>query len=619
MDARAEPAAFERILEHLRQGRGFDFTAYKRPSLMRRITKRRHAVGIVSFDEYLDYLQVHPEEFAPLFNTILINVTSFFRDADVWDMLRENIAHIQQRDGTAIRVWSAGCAGGQEPYSAAMVLAELFGSEGFRERVKIYATDVDEDALREARLAIYDARQVVDVPEDLLTKYFARSGDRYTFDRDLRRAVIFGRHDLIQDAPISRVDLLLCRNTLMYFNAEAQARIMARFYFSVNPGGLLVLGRAEMLFSHTTMFQAIDLKRRIFKTVQRVSNRERLLLFAQTGREEIVMQDPNHTRLRELALDSGNDPQILLDGSGILVAANNAARREFGIGASDVGSPIQDFEFSYRPVELRGHLDRLHTERREIALPNVQWERDGITRFVSIVLKPLVEDNGGFAGVSIRFEDVTPVRRLQSELVQSKQELETAYEELQATNEELETTNEQLQSTVEELETTNEELQSTNEELETMNEELQSTNDELQTMNDELRNRSTELNSTNAFLEAVFSSLRHAVVVLDRDMRVQVWNPEASDLWGLRPDEVQGVYFFGLDIGLPVAELHQPTLDILNASADRREVSVNATNRKARPLICRVSVTPLRNTDAIAGAILLMEELKDAQPSLVPA
>src|SRR5689334_14644230 len=459
MDASAEPAALERILEYLRQARGFDFTAYKRPSLMRRITKRMHAVGIASFDEYLDYLQVHPEEFAPLFNTILINVTSFFRDADVWDMLRENIAHIQQRDGTAIRVWSAGCAGGQEPYSAAMVLAELFGSEGFRERVKIYATDVDEDALREARLAIYDARQVVDVPEDLLTKYFARSGDRYTFDRDLRRAVIFGRHDLIQDAPISRVDLLLCRNTLMYFNAEAQARIMARFYFSVNPGGLLVLGRAEMLFSHTTMFQAIDLKRRIFKTVQRVSNRERLLLFAQTGREEIVMQDPNHTRLRELALDSGNDPQILLDGSGILVAANNAARREFGIGASDVGSPIQDFEFSYRPVELRGHLDRLHTERREIALPNVQWDRDGITRFVSIVLKPLVEDNGGFAGVSIRFEDVTPVRRLQSELVQSKQELETAYEELQATNEELETTNEELQSTVEELETTNEELQ----------------------------------------------------------------------------------------------------------------------------------------------------------------
>jgi two-component system CheB/CheR fusion protein len=612
MDASAEPAAFERILEHLRQARGFDFTAYKRPSLMRRITKRMHAVGIASFDEYLDYLQVHPEEFAPLFNTILINVTSFFRDADVWDMLRENIAHIQQRDGTAIRVWSAGCAGGQEPYSAAMVLAELFGSEGFRERVKIYATDVDEDALREARLAIYDARQVVDVPEDLLTKYFARSGDRYTFDRDLRRAVIFGRHDLIQDAPISRVDLLLCRNTLMYFNAEAQARIMARFYFSVNPGGLLVLGRAEMLFSHTTMFQAIDLKRRIFKTVQRVSNRERLLLFAQTGREEIVMQDPNHTRLRELALDSGNDPQILLDGSGILVAANNAARREFGIGASDVGSPIQDFEFSDRPVELRGHLDRLHTERREIALPNVQWDRDGITRFVSIVLKPLVEDNGGFAGVSIRFEDVTPVRRLQSELVQSKQELETAYEELQATNEELETTNEELQSTVEELETTNEELQSTNEELETMNEELQSTNEELQTMNDELRNRSTELNSTNAFLEAVFSSLRHAVVVLDRDMRVQVWNPEASDLWGLRPDEVHGVYFFGLDIGLPVTELHQPTLDILNASADRREVSVNATNRKGRPLICRVSVTPLRNTDAITGAILLMEELKDA-------
>jgi two-component system CheB/CheR fusion protein len=476
--------------------------------------------------------------------------------------------------------------------------------------VKIYATDVDEDALREARLASYDARQVSDVPEDLLKKDVVAAGDGYSFNRDLRRAVIFGRHDLIQDAPISRVDLLLCRNTLMYFNAEAQARIMARFYFSLNPGGLLVLGRAEMLFSHSTMFQAIDLKRRIFKTVQRVGTRERLLLLAQTGREDVVMQYPNHARLRELALDSGDDPQILLDGSGMLVGANTAARREFGLGQADFGSPLQDFELSYRPVELRAHLDRLREERREIALPSVQWDRDGVTRFVSVVLKPLLEDNGALAGVSVRFEDVTPVRSLQSELAQSKQELETAYEELQSTNEELETTNEELQSTVEELETTNEELQSTNEELETLNEELQSTNEELQTMNDELRTRSTELNSANAFLENVFSSLRQAVVVVDRDMRVQVWNPEASALWGLRSEEVHGTYFFGLDIGLPVTELHQPTLDVLTETAVRRDVTVNATNRKGKPLICRVSVTPLRSADAIAGAILLMAEMR---------
>jgi len=180
---------------------------------------------------------------------------------------------------------------------------------------------------------------------------------------------------------------------------------------------------------------------------------------------------------------------------------------------------------------------------------------------------------------------------------------------LQSTNEELETTNEELQSTVEELETTNEELQSTNEELETMNEELKSTNEELQTMNDELRNRSTELNSNNAFFEAVFTSLRAAVVVVDRDLRVQVWNAGALDMWGVRPEEAQGSSFFTLDIGLPLSELHQPIRDILSGNAVHREAMIAATNRRGRSIECRVSVAPLVGRDrAVTGAILLMED-----------
>src|SRR5438874_5046184 len=266
----AEEAAFDRILEHLRQSRGFDFTAYKRASLMRRVLKRMHTLDVTTFENYLDYLQVRPGEFEPLFNTILIYVTSFFRDPEVWDTFRATV--LPTLNGapdrkTPVRVWSAGCAAGQEAYSAAIMLAEELGMEAFRDRVKIYATDVDEQALAQARLATYSSKQIGDIPAPLVDKYFDRNGDSYTFSRELRRSVIFGRHDLIQDAPISRVDLLLCRNTLMYFNAEAQGRIMARFYFSVNPGGFLALGRAEMLFSHGAIFQPLDLKRRIFKTV----------------------------------------------------------------------------------------------------------------------------------------------------------------------------------------------------------------------------------------------------------------------------------------------------------------------------------------------------------------
>src|SRR4051812_33503390 len=192
MEASGEQAGFDSIVEYLRQTRGFDFTAYKPTSLMRRVKKRMQAVQLEEFDAYLDYLQVHPEEFAALFNTILINVTSFFRDAEVWDALLHTILP-QIVDGRTssepIRVWSAGCASGQEAYSAAMLIAEAIGMEGFHQRVKIYATDVDDEALTDARRAVYTAKDLTDVPEGYVAKYFDRTnGDAYAFNRDLRRS-----------------------------------------------------------------------------------------------------------------------------------------------------------------------------------------------------------------------------------------------------------------------------------------------------------------------------------------------------------------------------------------------------------------------------------------------
>ena len=586
----AEQAGFDRILEHLQRSRGFDFNAYKRASLMRRVLKRMHTLDVKTFEEYLDHLEVRPDEFLLLFNTILINVTSFFRDAEVWDSLRATVLPSMNGGPSRsdrIRVWSAGCASGQEAYSVAMMLAEELGMDAFRTRVKIYATDVDEEALAEARRATYSSKHVADVPPALLEKYFDRNGDVYTFNRDLRRSVIFGRHDLIQ---------------------EAQARIIARFYYSVNPGGFLALGRAEMLVSYASMFQPADLKRRIFKTVPKLSARDRLMLLAQSHREDHVPQYPDYGKLRDLAFDSAADEQIVLDATGLVIAINAAARRRFDLSSGDIGARIQDLELSYRPAELRPSIDRAREEHREVSLTGVRWDHGNTTRFVDVIISPFYDDDRQLLGTRIRFVDVTSVRSLQDELRHSKQEVETAYEELQSTNEELETTNEELQSTVEELETTNEELQSTNEELETMNEELQSTNEELQTMNEELRNRSTELNSTNAFLEAVFTSLRSAVVVLDCEMRVQVWNAGATNLWGLRPDEVRRAYFFGLDIGLPVNQLQQSIKDVLNGHA-YRETSVAATSRTGKPFQCRVSASALTGLDAaITGVILLMEE-----------
>ena len=611
--APADPEYFEDILEHLYQSRGFDFTAYKRTTLMRRVQRRMHTVSVASFEAYLDYLQLHQDEFHALFNTILINVTSFFRDRDVWNYIAETTVPtlLSQRREGLVRIWSAGCAGGHEPYTLAMILAQYVGGPSLRDRVKIYATDVDDEALNEARAGVYSSRQVSDVPPDLAAKYFEQTGSQFTVTGDLRRSVVFGRHDLIQDAPISRVDLLVCRNTLMYFQSDAQSRILARFFYSINPGGYLLLGRAEMLFSHFATFTPADLKRRVFRPVPAPSKRDRLLLFAQTGRDVMSNDVAEQMRmLKEAAFESDSTPCLVIDLSGTLVGANAAARRIFDIQNGDAGRPLQELEVWSRPVELRPAIRRALEQGTEVTLTEVGWPLDIASRFFDIVVTPLLDDERKPFGTRVTFTDVSEVRLLRRQLQQSKQELETAYEELQSTNEELETTNEELQSTVEELETTNEELQSTNEELETMNEELQSTNEELQTMNEEFRNRSMDVTSANSFLESVFASLQSAVIVLDRQFAIQVWNERAVDLWGLRPGEVLGSNFLNLEIGLPVAELRSVVREALVGEKTPAALVLAATNRRGKPIHCRVSVAPLRDADRpVHGVILLMDDV----------
>lgn len=348
MDVLNDSPSFELILEYLHQTRGFDFTAYKRASLMRRVLKRMHTVSMPTFDAYLDYLQVHPGEFDELFNTILINVTTFFRDPDVWEHVGAHVLPALLAGRTSadpIRIWSAGCASGEEAYSVAMLLAEQIGIEGVRDRVKIYATDVDVEALAQARQASYPERLLADLPSNLVEKYFERSGDRLALNRDLRRVVIFGRLDLLQDAPISRVDFLLCRNTLMYFNSEAQAKVLARFAFSLSPDGVLLLGRAEMLFSHSTTFVPAELKHRLFRLSTTVHPRDRTGTAA-PQRPATEPDVPDDHRLRNAAFDLEPVAQLILDTGGRLVAANVRARQTFGLSPADIGRALRDLEVS---------------------------------------------------------------------------------------------------------------------------------------------------------------------------------------------------------------------------------------------------------------------------------
>jgi len=613
LDEPSSTQEFEALIAYLKNNRGFDFSGYKRSSLRRRMSKRMQALRVERYGDYLDYLEVHPEEFVQLFNTILINVTGFFRDTTSWEFLAAEVIPrliAGKQPPEPIRVWSAGCASGEETYSLAIMLAEALGFEGFRQRVKIYATDVDEAALGQGRHASYSARDLQPVSPELRRKYFEQVGDRFVFRPDLRRAVIFGRHDLVQDAPISRLDLLVCRNTLMYFNAETQARILARFHFALNDTGMVFLGKAEMLLTRVNFFNPVHLKHCIFVKVSRATLRDRLLIVAQAGNLELNNRFTSHVRLRDAAFDATPVAQVVLDPHSNVWLINQAARTSFGILPQDMGRPFYELDLSSRPVELHSHIKQVYADLQPQRLTNIERPLpESKTQFLDVQMIPLLDTDSTLLGISITFHDVTHHRLLQVELEKSRQELETAYEELQSTNEELETTNEELQSTVEELETTNEELQSTNEELETMNEELQSGNEELQTINDELRERTDEVNRSKAFLESILASLHAAAVAVDRDFHILMWNAEADELWGLREDEVLGQSFMNLDIGLPVEQLRTPVRAVLTGRATFQEVVLETTNRRGRVFQCRVTCTPLVGAEGdTQGVILLMEE-----------
>ncbi|MHB9754143.1 CheR family methyltransferase [Streptomyces sp. BYX5S] len=601
----------EELLGFLRDARGFDFTGYKRSSLGRRIRKRMTDVGLDSYSEYRDQLETNADEFSALFNTILINVTSIFRDADAWTYLQhEVIPEVLAEHGPEdeIRVWSAGCSSGEEAYSLAIMFAEALGIDETLHRVKIYGTDVDDEALRDARSGLYPAKTLEPLTEELREKYFEQNGARYSFRPDLRRRVIFGRHDITRDAPISRLDLLVCRNTLMYFNVEAQTQIIDRFHFALREGGFLFLGKAEMLLNDADRFDVVSMRQRIFRRRAGESaapyQPAPVKLRSNLGSE---MQNMARNRqLRDLILDAAPGASLAVDAEGIVVLINNHARIQFGLTANDIGRPFQDLEISYRPVELRSLIDQATHERRTLRVNGAERRVGEDVQYYDIVVQPLVGVGGAPAATNIAFTDVTVTTQLKAEVKRVREDLETAYEELQSTNEELETTNEELQSSIEELETTNEELQSTNEELETTNEELQSGNEELETMNEEMRIRSDELDETRAFLEGVLTSIAAAIVVLDRDLKVKSWNRGAADLWGLRQEEVVDEPFFDLDFGLPTAPLRQAVSECVRTRSRGEPVVIEAVNRIGRGITCTVHCSPFDGHRG--GVVLLMEE-----------
>jgi two-component system CheB/CheR fusion protein len=418
-----EDGELETLLNYVHERRSFDFRGYKRGSLSRRIYKRMQTIGVDDYQRYMEVLEANPGEFSELFNTILINVTSLLRDKDAWETLASTVIPSiadAKRPDDPIRIWSAGCATGEEAYSLAVLLVDALGEERFRRTVKIYPTDADADALIAARHGRYREKDLADAfGDDRTERYFERDGGFGTFRGDLRRALIFGRHDLVQDPPISRIDLVSCRNTLMYFTSDVQLNILASLHFALVPGGYLFLGRSEALVSRTQLFEVIDLRQRIFR--KDGSSREIGGLSQVGANWPRVSLTATGTRVSELLFEQSAVAQVVIDADSTISLANREARRLFSLGSSDVGRPLADLEAVLQPGELRTPIETALHKRQEVAVHDVRGLRlAGSPAAMDVVISPL-EAQGG---VVIAFLDVTRYQHLRDALEQSQRELE---------------------------------------------------------------------------------------------------------------------------------------------------------------------------------------------------
>ncbi len=557
----------QQLVSELAVEQGPDLRGYKLTSLERRVRKRMSEVGVSTFRDYLSLARANPAENISLLNTILINVTEFFRDPQAWQCLREEglpAALRELQPGDPLRVWSLGCATGEEPYSIAILLSEYLGTSQADYNIKIYATDIDEEALTIARRGEYPVERLRRVPATLREKYFTGRGSILRINRDIRRLTIFGRSNMLSDAPISHCNLVVCRNVLIYFDSHTQNQVISRMQYALEPGGVLFLGKAESQLASYSVFRPLDTRWRVFQKspaglAEGDSQNDGRAQTPAAGGTEVAQHEMESLQLyQRYILETVKSGLLVLGDDDIILNHNDALIRVFGLNDNKLmGKRLQNTELAYRCPELSSRLESLRNSTGDTTQFQCSTSSMGEDRILNVVLRQVVGADKR-AGLVIYAEDVTARERLQDTIAKlegtgerlqsANEELETTNEELQSTNEELETTNEELQSTNEELETTNEELQSTNEELATTNEELQSLNEELETMNEELGHRTQELHQLSQRYAETLKSMPWPVALVDNAETIQLWNAAAQRVFGVGSVSVVGV---GID-SLPV-------------------------------------------------------------------
>ncbi len=599
-------------MSELAQRHHLDLRGYKRSTLFRRTHRRMAQMRVQDYAEYLQFILEHPGEVNELLHTVLINVTKFFRDPAAWEVLRTEALPLMLENhspGEPLKLWSVGCSTGEEPFSLALMLAHHLGPRLAEYEVKIYASDQDDRALQIARKAVYPNEALPYIPQRYHDALI-RGPETFSLAREVRKLVIFGRSNIVTDAPITHVDLLVCRNMLIYFDPPAQRHILNKLDCAVEPGGILFLGKSESQLRNNAFFQPLNVRWRLFTRTQAASKLERIPSMSAESKQPSYLNDRVQEELsilrlyHDAVLQTLEPAVVLIDVSGRIVSENDSVRRLMQLERKMQGGQVSESAIMQKCPELEPHLAAANgidhkTARFECTSPE--------GKLLAVTVRPVLTEPGKeLIGTLIYMEDISPKENLQ----QTIEELQSTAEELQSSNEELETTNEELQSTNEELETTNEELQSTNEELETTNEELKSLNEELEDINDELGKRSRELDDLNEHYAQLVERMPWPMFLVTPGGKVQLFNTAAQKLFGFATPVPMSMSLNEVPMS------HANRARIQEEIAQARESNSAAvvgmgklsTNAASRPV--RLHITPL-NGGFDKGTLLVFEPLND--------
>jgi two-component system CheB/CheR fusion protein len=617
--------SIQKILMLLRSHTGHDFSLYKKSTIVRRIDRRIAFHQQPDYVHYVNYLRENPLEIDVLFNELLIGVTKFFRDAQAFESLKSKLLSLieTKKSTEPIRVWIAGCSTGEEAYSVAMLLIEC--TEKILERkapkIQIFATDLDAEAIEHGRSGVYRDNIVADVSEERIERFFVKKDGFYTVKKELREMIVFAQHNLIKDAPFTRLDLLCCRNVMIYLNTELQKKIMPIFHYSLNPAGIMFMGPAETIGGFTDMFLPIDPKWKIFQRKQGNVSLNKMIDFpfnvARQTPNNIKMADTERTgnkrtvgdTFNRILLENFTPTSVLINDKGDILYSNGKTGKYLELPSGEAVMNIHKMVREELRYVLGNVIHQARAQKQLATIGDIKLKDIDQTHIIELKAAPLEE--AGLQGlILVLFEDkglykVTgrqtsknaegqnnAISEMEKELVYTKLQLHSTIEQMETSLEELKSTNEELQST-------NEELQSTNEESLTTKEEMQSLNEELMTVNIQYQSKAEELTRLNNDMKNLLDATEIGTVFLDNNLNILRYTPQIGKLFNIIP----------ADVGRPISHIvsnfdYSLIEDHIKEVIDKLSIKEQEIRTKNNQWY-KVRIMPYRTLDNfISGAVL---------------